>query len=196
MAICKSTTAPNDVERGTEHAKGSQLDLGKSLSLGLGLGLSLIWTLWLVRYPVWCPVRRSRTFTNFLLYLKVTMLIFGYRSWLFTSFLTVVVFLFGESIAHCQGMGNFPDSRNIEFLNHFRGITLVGAPSRGQNQKIHSDSCFPCRKTPWHRFSSNLENFLKIRFFDPKTLDYPTSPHQPNFEICKFQKQLIVRDMS
>src|SRR6185312_16218754 len=47
-------------------------------------------------------------------------------------------------------------------------LPSYGVPSRGQNQKIPSDSSSPCLKTPQYKKSAKLENFLKIRFFYPK----------------------------
>ena len=44
----------------------------------------------------------------------------------------------------------------------FGVLTPCGVPSRGQNQKIPSDSSSPCRKTSQNKKSAKLENFLEI----------------------------------
>src|SRR6185437_6277890 len=59
-------------------------------------------------------------------------------------------------------------------------LTSYGVPSRGQNQKIPSDSSSPCQKTPQHKKSAKFDNFLKIRNFDLKG-----GPRGQNFEFSK-----------
>ena len=49
--------------------------------------------------------------------------------------------------------------------NCYPPLTPCEVPSRGQNQKIPSDSSSPCQNPPKTKKSAKLENFLKNRNF-------------------------------
>ena len=103
------------------------------------------------------------------------LLIFGYISRFLTKFSTLLGFFQAlntnpplffvldlENVAKKKVKKRYP----IRGKNPLYGVlTSYGVPSRGQNQKIPSDSSSPCRKTPQCKKSAKFENFLKIRFF-------------------------------
>src|SRR3569623_3775947 len=97
------------------------------------------------------------------------LLIFGYISQFLTKFSTLLGFFYAlnanPSLFFVLDLGNMVKKwltkrYPIRGKNPLFGVlTSYGVPSRGQNQKIPSDSSSPCQKTPQNKKSANWKIF-------------------------------------
>src|SRR3569833_3470352 len=103
------------------------------------------------------------------MYPRFKMLIFRYKTRFFNEIFDPPRVLLGaeheSAVIFCPrarecGQKKVTKRYPIRGKNPLYGVLILyGVPSRGQNQKIPSDSSSPCQKTPQHKKSRKMERF-------------------------------------